>query len=1703
MKKLMISTIILLPLIVLAIMLVSGAIMSLVTHIFVESVEFVENSALVLEMDDETAPPQEQLLVTVLPLKAENRDLVYTVDDENIVSVDGNGLVTAKGFGETYITVTSLENSAATAKRKVIVTDDSVHSVVLGEHARDLYRGDDPFRLSVEVLPEGATDKRVTWSSSAPEILSVTQSGEVKCLGKGTATVTVASVEDPAIAATMEFTCHIPLRSISAETTPVETAKERAQFPAISPVPEDATYALEYASSDRSVATVDQTGAIVFHSAGPVTITATAADGRGNTDSVSVRYVCTFGYYLGRLFDRTEYTFDYDTLAGEELSALAFRSDLDDCYQRIDRVEFRGPDLIEYDDAAKKFTLKNVGDGTELGTVEITVYATKYDRASGTVKAFSDDVCTVTVTRQTRALSFVANGEAKSEVSITSKSVNLSELSGGSDEVLGVRAEPANHTDELTYALKEECACAHLDGTMLQFEQAGTAVVSVSAGTAYAELTVVYTQPKQSDKVVTLQEGSEEQSISLSYTGADTSNEGVLQFGAFAGLKANIVSDAPAVVRVEGSRLIPLRGGFANITVSFVPDVATRAARSGGTPDYTIHVYVDRAMEASDIAFSVGGTGIGSGATYTTSKGSAELTVTLTAPDGAMEGKELWIGGKKVQTQDLVPSEDDKFVYTKTVSFSGAEPVSIDASVKFGERATQCDGTKTGTQAKNSCKLQSTDGKITSGLSVRLGEAPYGDGNDTLAFGDIGRTVSLKIDVSDPQPADFVLQEKDIAFYANDFFDADISVGENVATVTLTSKNGSYGENDRATLTVAGKTFSFKVKSEVLADTLKVECENKTLAEGGAYKTLLPHLVFTVTPSRTGKELTAAGKAVNYTFGTEGGAAAAADVNKKTFTFTVSPTAEETELTIESGTARVTLRLQRKELSDLAFQVKVIYTDNGGEVPLGPYALDAERIEAVFPKDMHGSFDIEIQTTTDFTDFLGGLYEETAKEYFALEEKAGWNTFFDVTERTAKYTVTPPVELASFAGETLTLHGGENTLLFAFSRVDLQSVEFVGFDSGDDSNKGDVYKGYQQVRVFAKHSDYSADGKTTVDYFRMPVKALSNLVRETPADVNGIAWTLTRVNDKTKQTQTLVTQIGAKVSYKADGKNVEYTIAPAEGDGPSTLQKEGAVIAKGGLYEASVAKEDRIPWIDVFAEENYAHIYFGNFGGLSEVDVQNDYFGNFGEKADWKLVEQTVTDAAKEGSGRDFTPSENAYTYLRVAAGDGTESGKANAHFNFNVLQDDALVNVFNAAGYYAHANIVLHENLYGPDEVPEAPAAQVLNGTSNLNKTVLYGNGYQVNMEAYNAVIKKDVEDNPILSSGDHKYKNGYNESTGVTFDRAYNAVIKCANPQTELDGKIQTLVLKMQYAYYCDLSYYYKFNPSNKKFYAKNTVFSCIPKAAVQLYYDNDVFYAENIVMTECGTSVQADQVSQQNIKIYYKGTIDILNYYNHPALIKLNAMVGGCFDMVAPKVKDYFEWHGKNVEARTNGSGTEKIYVNVLAFAASDLSGKMFVWNGTTYDKAGSATLGNNSKIVSKELINLGASFAYYAATYEMLDATGTRLDKASAEMSGAKFTGTANMDNLFSNDRYIRLQCEFKEQDVKNYQHIQWHKNTVYRDQSILGERKSHTEDLRDSLKNTRWADGSYVDANGDPHDPPAAVALAALLSETVVPAKQTY
>ncbi len=170
MKKIMICAVTLLPLIILLILSVGGVVVSLTSYIYVDSVEFVEDK-IVLQKETEDSVIY-QLKVNVFPMRANNKELIYSSDDEDIVSVDANGTLQGKDFGETYVRVTSKENTAKSSLCKVIVTDDKIHTITVANPIDRLLLGEE-YTLQALYAPAEALNPNLSWTSDNPDIISV------------------------------------------------------------------------------------------------------------------------------------------------------------------------------------------------------------------------------------------------------------------------------------------------------------------------------------------------------------------------------------------------------------------------------------------------------------------------------------------------------------------------------------------------------------------------------------------------------------------------------------------------------------------------------------------------------------------------------------------------------------------------------------------------------------------------------------------------------------------------------------------------------------------------------------------------------------------------------------------------------------------------------------------------------------------------------------------------------------------------------------------------------------------------------------------------------------------------------------------------------------------------------------------------------------------------------------------------------------------------------------------------------------------------------------------------------------------------------------------------------------------------------------------------------------------------------------------
>ena len=143
-----------------------------------------------------------KLTATVNPTDATNRKLAWTSTDEAVATVE-DGTVTARGNGSALIVATSTDGSSIEAICHVTVTTP-VSSIALSETQIEMRPGD--FKvLTATVLPESASDKTLTWTSSAPAVADV-QNGIILAYSNGTALVTAAATDGSGTTATCKVT---------------------------------------------------------------------------------------------------------------------------------------------------------------------------------------------------------------------------------------------------------------------------------------------------------------------------------------------------------------------------------------------------------------------------------------------------------------------------------------------------------------------------------------------------------------------------------------------------------------------------------------------------------------------------------------------------------------------------------------------------------------------------------------------------------------------------------------------------------------------------------------------------------------------------------------------------------------------------------------------------------------------------------------------------------------------------------------------------------------------------------------------------------------------------------------------------------------------------------------------------------------------------------------------------------------------------------------------------------------------------------------------------------------------------------------------------------------------------------------------------------------------------------------------------------
>ena len=258
-----------------------------VNPIKVSSISLSQNTATLYPADEL------QLTATVLPDNATDKRIEWSSSNIAVATVN-EGIVTAVAPGEAIITVRTTDGSDISATCAVTVKPILATSITLSQITADVTVGD-RLQLYATVLPDNATDKTVTWSSSDNDVAIVDKEGIVVIVGAGEAIITATTNDGTELSATCTLTAvpaTVLATSITIDITEAELGIGRNLQLTATVLPDDvSTHGISWNSSNEAVAIVNEMGLVTAIAEGEVVITASTVDGSNlsTTCNITVR----------------------------------------------------------------------------------------------------------------------------------------------------------------------------------------------------------------------------------------------------------------------------------------------------------------------------------------------------------------------------------------------------------------------------------------------------------------------------------------------------------------------------------------------------------------------------------------------------------------------------------------------------------------------------------------------------------------------------------------------------------------------------------------------------------------------------------------------------------------------------------------------------------------------------------------------------------------------------------------------------------------------------------------------------------------------------------------------------------------------------------------------------------------------------------------------------------------------------------------------------------------------------------------------------------------------------------------------------------------------------------------------------------------------------------------------------------------------
>ncbi len=231
----------------------------------------LETSAMRL-IKGESAP----IIATITPANASEKGITWTSSDKSVVTVSSTGIVKAVSTGEAIIKAVTKDGSFQRQCRIVVI--QPITSITLASDSIKLARGKTK-TLKATIAPEDATEKDIIWTSSDENIATVSASGVVTAKNSGYVSISATS-KDGACSAICNVNVYVAVSGVKLAADRVTIPKGEKRILSANVLPADAENTdLTWASSNTTVANVNEAGQVTARTKGTAKITVTTKDG--------------------------------------------------------------------------------------------------------------------------------------------------------------------------------------------------------------------------------------------------------------------------------------------------------------------------------------------------------------------------------------------------------------------------------------------------------------------------------------------------------------------------------------------------------------------------------------------------------------------------------------------------------------------------------------------------------------------------------------------------------------------------------------------------------------------------------------------------------------------------------------------------------------------------------------------------------------------------------------------------------------------------------------------------------------------------------------------------------------------------------------------------------------------------------------------------------------------------------------------------------------------------------------------------------------------------------------------------------------------------------------------------------------------------------------------------------------------------------